>query len=673
MTDRTRAGRRFAATRIRRVTAVVAGAAAAVALWGAGGLVSPSQAATLTTVTASSDAYVQPDLPISNFGSAALLSVRAASASKPSQTAFVRFTVEGLVAPPSSVQLQLYTYSTSATGIAVGTADNGWSETGITATTAPASSVPVATMAPLTANGWAAADVSSVVTGNGTYTFALTTSSTVSKQFGSREALGFEPRLVLSGDPGATPTATPPVTATGPAPAAAVSTAFTTTADAHVQSDLPSSNFGAKFVLNAQAGTATAPTMTSYLKFGVSGLTAPVTSAVLQVYSYSTSSQGLTAWTAPTSWTETGLTYANAPAPLARLGTAAVTLNTWASIDVTPAVTGNGTVGLALTTTRTSKNQLSSRESTLTAPKLVITTGAGGTSASPVIVAGGDIACSAPATPAASKCQQQATSDLALAQHPDAVLPLGDDQYELGSLTDFQQVYDPSWGRLKAISHPVPGNHEYGYIGTAITPTGGDGYFSYFGDRSHPQQPGCTSLCKSYYSYDLGSWHLIALDSQCAVIGGCNPGSPQYQWLLNDLNANAGKQCVLAYWHIPVFASSLDRQPDMGSELRLLYDKGADVVLNGHAHYYERFAPQQPVASGSTYVGVANPNGVREFVVGTGGKSFFSIGTTQPNSEAQIANTFGVFKLTLNNGGYSWNFLPANVGGSTDAGSASCH
>ena len=665
--------RRRMGGRSRRTVALLAATSAAAGIWGAAGLVAPSQAATLTTVLASADSYVQSDVPSTNFGTAALVSVRNTDGTKPTQNGYVRFTVSGLTSAPTSVQLQVYSYSTSATGVAVRTAGSDWSETGLTWATAPApAATTVGTLAPLTASTWAATDVSAVVTGNGTYTFALTTTSTTSKQLASREAVAFEPRLVIATD--TVPTATTPAATTATA-------TFVTNADAHVQSDLPTTNFGAKFVLNATVGSATSPVMVSYLKFPVSGLGGTVTSAKLMVYSYSSSTLGLTAWTAPSTWTETGLTYANRPAPTTQLGTAPVTLNAWSSIDVTAAVLGNGTVGLAVTSARTSKNQFSSRESAATAPKLVITTSSGTTttpppSGSPVIVAGGDIACTAGSTPSATKCQQLATSDVAVAQNPDAVLPLGDNQYEIGSLSDFQTIYDPSWGRMKAISRPVPGNHEYGYTGTGVTPTNGAGYFTYFGDRSHPQQPGCTSKCTSWYSWDIGSWHMIALDSQCAEIGGCNPGSAQYQWLVNDLNANAAKQCVMAYWHIPVFASSLDRQPDMGATMKLLYDKNADVVLNGHAHYYERFAPQQPVfdATAGKYVGVADPaRGIREFVVGTGGKSFFSFGTVQPNSETRIANTFGVLKMTLNDGGYSWNFLPTNVGGSSDSGTGTCH
>jgi len=338
-----------------------------------------------------------------------------------------------------------------------------------------------------------------------------------------------------------------------------------------------------------------------------------------------------------------------------------------------------------VTTTRTANNQFASREATGSAPKLVITTSSGGTtsttttstttsstttttsSGDPVIVAGGDIACGAPATPTATTCQQTATADLAVAQHPDALLPLGDDQYELGSQSDYQTVYAPSWGRLFSISHPVPGNHEYGYIGSSIQPTGGQGYFTYFGDRSHPLQPGCTSQCTSWYSWDIGGWHLVALDSQCGEVGGCGPGTPQFQWLLSDLNATTAR-CVLAYWHIPIFSSSQDHQPDMSPIFQLLYAKGADVVLNGHAHFYERFAPQD--AAG-------NPDparGLTQFVVGTGGRSFFPVlAIPAPNSRVLIADTFGVLRLRLRPGSYQWSFLPVSRHGRSDSGTARCH
>ncbi len=282
-------------------------------------------------------------------------------------------------------------------------------------------------------------------------------------------------------------------------------------------------------------------------------------------------------------------------------------------------------------------------------------------------MAAGDIACPQGKTPTVTSCQQLATSDLAMSLHPDALLALGDNAYELGSLSEYQTMYAPSWGRLDQIVHPVPGNHEYGYTGSAVQPTGGAGYFQYFGPVSHPQDPSCTSSCTSWYSYDIGTWHLIALDSQCGVVGGCNPGNPQYQWLLNDLQTHSNS-CTLAYWHIPLFSSSQDHQPDMVSIYRLLYDKGADVVLNGHAHFYERFAPQDSAGNADA------ARGIRELLVGTGGRSFFAVrATPSANSETRIANTFGVLQMTLHPGSYDWSFVPVPGSSAADSGSASCH
>ncbi|MCU1690870.1 MAG: Alkaline phosphatase, partial [Jatrophihabitantaceae bacterium] len=183
------------------------------------------------------------------------------------------------------------------------------------------------------------------------------------------------------------------------------------------------------------------------------------------------------------------------------------------------------------------------------------------TNTDPTVVAAGDIACAPGRETTPSRCQQMATSELAISLSPDAVLPLGDDQYEDGTLEEFAQ-YDASWGRLNAIAYPIPGNHEYGHGELVSHPSGAEGYFTYFGDRSHPLAPGCLSRCVSWYSYDLGAWHVIALDSECTQIGGCNPGNPQYEWLLDDLNRHQ-TQCTMVYWHIPLFSSSQDRQPAM--------------------------------------------------------------------------------------------------------------
>jgi acid phosphatase type 7 len=296
-------------------------------------------------------------------------------------------------------------------------------------------------------------------------------------------------------------------------------------------------------------------------------------------------------------------------------------------------------------------------------------TSAGRTDARPAdvtIVAAGDLACPAALPRSTRQCQQWATSDLTLALHPDAVLPLGDNAYESGSATEFRTGYAPSWGRLDRIAHPVPGNHEYGYTGATGAPSGAAGYFGYFGERSHPLQPGCRAQCDSWYSWNLGDWHLIALDSQCDEIGGCSPGDRQYEWLVADL-ATAGQRCVLAYWHIPVFSSSQDHQPDMQAIYRLLDQQGVDVVLNGHGHFYERFAAQDAA-------GRADPDGVTQFVVGTGGRSFFPVlSTPAVNSRALVADTFGVLRMMLRSDGYRWAFEPVGRSGARDQGTARCH
>ncbi|WP_433305280.1 DUF7594 domain-containing protein [Actinoplanes sp. CA-030573] len=780
-----------------------------------------SAAVTPTYVNATADAYVSADTPDTNYGTATSLTVRAPSADKAEAVAYVKFSVTGLSAAPSAVQLQLYSYAQSSTGVQLYTAGSDWTEPAVTWNTRPVpGGTMVANMAGLTLNAYATADVSSVITGNGTYTFAITTTSTLSKQLASREVTADPPRLLVTAADATTPP-TPSATTTSPSaspsasPSPSVSASpsaspspttsgtpttytFKATADSYVRSDDPSSTPGSEFVLGTEAGSPTTPTLNAYVRFNVTGVTGTITSATLQLYSYATSALGVLVSRTTPDWTEAALTYASAPAVGAQVGAGPnIAVNTWASIGLGSAVAGNGGYDFALTTTRTANNKFASRESSATPPTLVVTAVSGGTTTSttptptpttpsvspsasptvtspapagsaitpvggdgqrvmagrifaaplaakvtdggnpvagvavtftapaggasatfpggastvtvttdasgvattppvtagtttgtyavtasagtvsatfsltnsdPMIVAAGDIACTAGKTPTATSCQQQATSDLALSLHPDAVLPLGDDQYELGSLSDYQSMYDPGWGRLNSISYPVPGNHEYGYIGTDVQPTGGTGYFTYFGDRSHPLDPGCTTLCKSWYSYDIGSWHLIALDSQCAVVGGCNPGNPQYQWLLSDLNAHASSTCTLAYWHIPIYSSSQDHQPDMQAIYSLLYTKGADVVLTGHAHFYERFGPQDGAGNADAAKGVA------QFIVGSGGRNFFSIRPTPAaNSAARIANTFGVLQMTLSNGSYGWKFVAANTGGSTDSGTGGCH
>ena len=276
----------------------------------------------------------------------------------------------------------------------------------------------------------------------------------------------------------------------------------------------------------------------------------------------------------------------------------------------------------------------------------------------PRIAAAGDIACD----PGDSKydsgqgsgrsCRQLATSELLVDAGYAAVLALGDIQYEDGAYAKFLASYDPSWGRVKPITRPVPGNHEY-QSGRAA------GYFRYFGAAA-----GLTA--KGYYSFDLGGWHFVALNSNCAAVGGCGAGSPQEEWLRADLAAHR-TFCTLAYWHHPRFSSGLHGSDSTFRAFwQALHDANADVVLVGHDHGYERFAPQD--ASGS----LDRARGIREFVVGTGGKSLRVFVNVRANSEARDVSSLGILELKLGAAAYGWRFRPA-VGSFTDSGSASCH
>ena len=232
---------------------------------------------------------------------------------------------------------------------------------------------------------------------------------------------------------------------------------------------------------------------------------------------------------------------------------------------------------------------------------------------------------------------------------PGTVFTAGDNAYPDGSDADYSTNYDPTWGRHRVRTRPSPGNHEY------HTP-GATGYYNYFGTNAGPAGRG-------YYSYDLGDWHIISLNSEVSM----SAGSAQEQWLRSDLTANT-KDCILAYWHRPRFSSgthgsSTDTQPLW----QALYEAGAEVVVVGHDHNYQRFAPQTPT-------GLADPvRGIRQFVAGMGGAGHYVFGTPIANTEAYNTDTYGVLKLTLGPGTYAWEFVPVAGGAYSDSGSGTCH
>ncbi len=246
----------------------------------------------------------------------------------------------------------------------------------------------------------------------------------------------------------------------------------------------------------------------------------------------------------------------------------------------------------------------------------------------------------------------EATAKL-LVQLPGTVMAVGDLAYPDGSNENFV-CYDKTWGRVKSRTRPAPGNHEFHAAGA--TP-----YFDYFGAAAGDQKTG-------YYSYELGTWHIIVLNSECKDVGGCEPGSPEEKWLRADLAAHPAA-CTLAYWHKPLFSSGGAHGDDLTVKplFQALYEANAEVVITGHDHDYERFAPQTPD-------GTADPaHGIREFVVGTGGKNHRPFGETKSNSEVRDATAFGVLKLTLKPGGYDWQFIPEAGKSFTDSGSGNCH
>jgi hypothetical protein len=285
--------------------------------------------------------------------------------------------------------------------------------------------------------------------------------------------------------------------------------------------------------------------------------------------------------------------------------------------------------------------------------------------ADPVIAAAGDIACSPSSqyfnggAGTSTKCRARYTSKL-LKAGLSGVLALGDEQYETGSLSGFTKSYDQSWGQVKPLTFPVPGNHEY------LT-SGAKGYFDYFNGVGNFTGP-AGDRDRGYYSFDIGSWHLIALNSSdhCQIVA-CDSGSPQELWLRADLAAHP-TACTLAFWHHPRFNSGHDGNATfMGAIFQDLYDANADLVIGGHAHDYERFAPQDPQGR------LDQARGLRQFVAGTGGAFFTTLGSPLANSQVRNGSTYGVLKLTLHPTSYDWKFVPEAGKSFSDGGKGSCH
>ena len=672
----------------------------------------PAQQASSLTFIAAADARVQESNPNNNYGTANYLIVDGAS--NPDVESFVRFTVSGVAGSVQNARLRLYiTTNSSANGPAAYAANNSWTETGITWNNRPSRiGGALDNKGSISRNSWVEYNVTAAVTGNGTYTFVLAADSSDAIRFSSREG-SRAPELVVTLNAGvSTATSTqPPATSTrtrtptvgptvtqlpgstntptktqqpaatstrtatagatftnSPAPISQVLTLHPT-ADSYVDSGSPSTNYGTQTQLRGDGS----PAVRSYLRFDVQGFSGAVTHATLRIYANSASTTGYEIRNVSNNtWGETTITYSNAPAVGSVLDTSGgFNSGVWTTVDVTPYITGAGTYSLALTVPGSTAISFASREVGNNAPQLLVEiqggaaatrtataaantatatrtptnapatatrtpTSAPTSSGSVVLVGAGDIAnC--------SRTQDEQTAQL-LDNIPGTVFTVGDNAYVDGTYTEYINCYDPTWGRHKSRTKPSPGNHDYLTSGAA-------GYFQYFNN------------IPSYYAYDLGAWRIYSLNSEISV----SATSAQATWLQNDLAANP-RQCVLAYWHKPRWSSGSNHGDNSGMQTiwQILYNAGAELVINGHEHHYERFAEM----NGS---GASVSQGLREIVAGTGGATLYPFGSPKSASQVRNNTTYGVLKLTLRSNSYDWQFVPISGSTFTDSGSTNCH
>jgi calcineurin-like phosphoesterase family protein len=613
------------------------------------------------TFTAEADAQVNEENPDNNAGNSTFLQVDGAS--EPAVESFIRFTVTGTSGTIQSARLRVYdTTNASDNGPAIYATGAAWTETEITWNNRPErTSEELDNKSSISTETWVEYDVTGAVTGDGTFSFVLAADSSDAATFSSREG-SQSPELMISLAGSSTPvagTATEAATATVLSPSATSTSGtplpggpllFMADADARVKESSPTTNYGDDNTL--QVDGAGDPGIESFIRFTVTGVSGPFQSARLRVYVADNGTQdGPAVYSTSNSWTENEITWDNRPDHPSdpvdnkeHLGT-----NGWVEYDVTSLVTGNGTFSFVLVADSTDGVIFSSREGEQP-PQLALTLQGSDVSTSTVVptvistlptddvtlVGAGDI----------SVCDND--SDELTAQLldgiPGTVFTTGDNAYESGTIEEFNNCYGPTWGRHKDRTKPVPGNHEY------LT-ADAEGYFQYFNN------------IPSYYVYTLGSWRIYALNSEIDV----SETSPQITWLKADLASNPA-QCVLAYWHQPRWSSGTHHGSDKDYQTlwQILYEAGADLVLNGHEHNYERFAEMNAE-------GAAVSPGLREIVVGTGGRDLYELGSPLPASEVRESSTFGVLKLTLRPDGYDWEFIPAAGSTFTDSGSTSCH
>ncbi len=448
----------------------------------------------------------------------------------------------------------------------------------------------------------------------------------------------------------ATPTTTtaPSTTTTPPPPE---QFAFAALEDTTIDSGAPNEILGTGELLQIEQEED--DIVSALVRFEVTGLPtdAEIASAVLQLNVVDASSVPGVVSQVGGPWSEAETTWASAPpvgVPVTTLpgGTEGAPL----SIDLTSLVTGPGVIDLYLTTSSDDGMDFASRESATGAPTLVVTLGPPETPAAQgnVLVGAGDIAgCASDGDEATAALLDEVVAGASQA----VVFTTGDNAYESGSEANFLECYDPSWGRHKDITRPALGSREY------RTP-GATGHFGYFGVPEGERD-------KGYYSYDFGGWHVVVLNSNCDQVGGCHAGSAQELWLREDLAASDAV-CTVAFWHHPAFSSG---QSGGHTEVLAFHDAlaeaNAELVINGDDHVYERFAPQNPG-------GQAEDDGIRQFIVGTGGRSLGGFNRIAPNSDVRYNGSFGVLVLNLLPDSYEWQFRSVAGANFSDIGNGDC-
>jgi hypothetical protein len=464
------------------------------------------------------------------------------------------------------------------------------------------------------------------------------------------------------------------------------------TADSYVDSSAPTTSFGGSIQLRIDGS----PTLYGFIHFDLTAVTGTVGHATLRLHANSAPTMGYDVSATGGGWTESSLTWATAPAVSPALvgSMGAFAAGTTTDVDVTSAVKSGGSVDFAIADRNATAISFGSRESA-NPPELILTIGSGSSStaaqrsggpsasASPKATPRPTPALTAPApSPSASATARStasapaagdpvlvgagdicvttviqyasSTAKLIEARPADQVFTLGDNSNDTGTPANYSNCYARTWGPFLSRTRATIGNHDCMTANCAP-------YYAYFGATAGPAN-------KGYYSYNLAnSWHVVVLNSQCSEVGGCSKGSPQETWLRADLAANTGKH-ILAMWHIPAFSSGGVHGNNANYLVwwQDLYAAHADLILDGHDHNYERFALQSPSA-------IADPNGIREFVVGTGGAGQRPMGTIRANSQVRNSGTYGVLVLTLHAHGYSWQFVPVAGATFTDSGTQATH